>query len=144
MVSFSLVREIIKREYKKEFILWALSIFIFSLSLLFLVRELQKFSILSESKKNIEDSYFRLQPQIVKIKEKLGLINWHREFKKDRSDITLMLDMRDIKGALKELRALSKGDMDTYLIIKEMSYKWEKDKPEESYLKIVGELWTYR
>lgn len=144
MVSFSLVKEIIKREYKREFILWALSIFIFSLSLLFLVRELQKFSILNENKKNIEDSYFRLQPQIVKIKENLGLINWHREFKKDRSDITLMLDMRDIKGALKELRALSKGDMDTYLIIKEMSYKWEKDKPEESYLKIVGELWTYR
>lgn len=144
MFSFSLVKDIIKREYKREFMLWLFSLLIFLFSLIFFVREVQKFSLLSESKKNIDESYYRLQPQIVSIKEKLGLINWNREFKKESSAITLLLDIKDLKRALKEIRAVSRGERDTYFILKEMTFKWEKDKAEEPYLRIVGEIWIYR
>lgn len=59
----------IKEGYKKEFLIWLLSIIILILSLFILIKELKKFMVLNKSKEEVERSYISLQPQIVQIKK---------------------------------------------------------------------------
>lgn len=100
----------------------------FFIGLAFVVREVKKFFVLSEIRKNVESDYFALQTEVVRVKKKLFTINWQRDFTKVTSDVNLMINLRDLGKAVKEIKSISGSAGDTYLVIKEMVYKQEKEK----------------
>lgn len=144
MISLSAIRDTIKREYRKEFIIWLSALMLFFIGLAFVVREVKKFFVLSEIRKKVESDYFTLQTEVVRVKEKLLTINWQRGFTKVTSDVNLMINLRDLGKAVKEIKAISGSAGDTYLVIKEMVYKHEKEKEFDPRLQIIGEVWTFK
>lgn len=143
MIPISAMRDTIKREYRKEFIIWLSALILFFIGLAFVVREVKKFFVIKEIRKNVESDYFALQTKVVKVKERLVSIDWQRDFTKVTADVNLMVDLRDIGKGIREIKALSSSD-DTYLVIKEMVYKQEKDKEVVPRLQIIGEIWTFK
>lgn len=143
MIPISAIRDTIKREYRKEFIIWLSALIMFFISIAFVVREVKKFFVIREIRKNVESDYFALQTKVVKVKERLVSIDWQRDFTKVTADVNLMVDLRDIGKGVREIKALSSSD-DTYLVIKEMVYKQEKEKEVDPRLQIIGEIWTFK
>lgn len=143
MIPISAMRDTIKREYRKEFIIWLSALILFFIGFAFVVREVKKFFVIKEIRKNVESDYFALQTKVVKVKERLVSIDWQRDFTKVTADVNLMVDLRDIGKGIREIKALSSSD-DTYLVIKEMVYKQEKDKEVVPRLQIIGEIWTFK
>lgn len=143
MIPISAIRDTIKREYRKEFIIWLSALIMFFIGIAFVVREVKKFFVIREIRKNVESDYFALQTKVVKVKERLVSIDWQRDFTKVTADVNLMVDLRDIGKGVREIKALSSSD-DTYLVIKEMVYKQEKEKEVDPRLQIIGEIWTFK
>lgn len=143
MIPISAIRDTIKREYRKEFIIWVSALIMFFIGIAFVVREVKKFFVIREIRKNVESDYFALQTKVVKVKERLVSIDWQRDFTKVTADVNLMVDLRDIGKGVREIKALSSSD-DTYLVIKEMVYKQEKEKEVDPRLQIIGEIWTFK
>lgn len=143
MIPISAMRDTIKKEYRKEFIIWLSALIMFFIGIAFVVREVKKFFVIREIRKNVESDYFALQTKVVKVKERLVSIDWQRDFTKVTADVNLMVDLRDIGKGVREIKALSSSD-DTYLVIKEMVYKQEKEKEVDPRLQIIGEIWTFK
>uniref|UniRef100_A0A832GRX1 Uncharacterized protein n=1 Tax=Caldimicrobium thiodismutans TaxID=1653476 RepID=A0A832GRX1_9BACT len=143
MIPISAMRDTIKKEYRKEFIIWLSALIMFFIGIAFVVREVKKFFVIREIRKNVESDYFALQAKVVKVKERLVSIDWQRDFTKVTADVNLMVDLRDIGKGVREIKALSSSD-DTYLVIKEMVYKQEKEKEVDPRLQIIGEIWIFK
>jgi len=138
----SVIGKGITTEYKKEFYLWLISLFLFVLALFLFFKELKAYFALSYSKKNIERSYFKNQPQIVKLKRVLCKINWKREFKKETFEIKTTIDLRNLRKAYDSLEKLTPLKEDTFFVLKKMEYNLSKDKPP--LLQVYGEVITFR
>jgi len=140
-LNFRFLKEEIGNYYRKEFFFLVLGLFLLGGSLFIFIKEFKKFSALQESLSKIEQSYFRIQPEIVRLKEALSKVNWQREFRKETLEITAQIDLRNLKSAYQTLKSLSNTYEDTYFLLKEMTYKEEKERP---VLILKGEKVIYR
>ncbi|MEZ0344224.1 MAG: hypothetical protein ABWJ99_05430 [Caldimicrobium sp.] len=141
-LNFRFLREEIVTYYKKEFYFWVFSVFFLGISVFFFIREFKMFLTLNESHKKIEESYYRIQPEIVRLKEALSKVNWQREFQKKELEVSLEVDLTNLKKTFTTLRTLTNSQEDTFFHLIEMTF--EKRENTKPLLKIKGTKIIYK
>ena len=138
---FYLLKEYTRKGYKKEFIIWLVSLVIFIISIFSLITEAKRYLALSESKKKIEESLYRLQPEISTLRKNFEQINWQRDYQKFSFYIDTSFNLTHLPTTLTELSKLT-SYKDTYFIIYEMSY--QRGNSTKPILILKGELITFK
>ncbi len=133
-IFFQNLKEVLRSGYKFYFYFWIGSIILFSLTLFFLLKEIKYFLALQESKKKIEESFQRIQPQVISIKETLKAVDWQRSFIKETLSLSIVFDLTDLKKTLHNMKKLSQNG-DTFFVLQEMTLKREEDNPPTLLLK---------
>ncbi|MDW8095051.1 MAG: hypothetical protein RMI63_08555 [Caldimicrobium sp.] len=127
---------------KREFYVWLISVLIFTLSLWFSLRELKLYLGLIKSKHAVEESYYRVQPEVVRLRESLKKIDWQRSFSKEIIAVKAVVDLTNLNKAIRELQTITNPREDVFFVLKEMTIKVEKDK--RPILHITGDKIFYR
>ncbi len=141
-LNFKFLKEEVGAYYKKEFYFWIFGVLFFGISLFFLVKELKTFIALKESYSKIEESYYRIQPEIVRLKEALSKVDWQREFKKRELEVSLEVDLRNHQQAFTTLEALTNSQLDTFFSLREM--KFERQEGKNPILNVKGTKIIYQ
>lgn len=122
-----ILKETLRGGYKRDFYFWLFALFSFAFSISFFIIETKQFLALLESQERLNDSFMKLQPQILRLQERLKRIDWKRDYSKKTIFLSLTLDLGNLPKTLKELHDLTKGE-DTYLLIEYMTYSLAKDQ----------------
>jgi hypothetical protein len=67
----NLIKQEVLRYYKKEFYLWLGAVLLLGFSLSLSIKEYKKLTINLQSQATVEESYFKLSKEIVRLKEVL-------------------------------------------------------------------------
>jgi hypothetical protein len=136
----NLIKQEILRYYKKEFYLWLGAVLLLGISLSLSIKEYKKLTINLQSKTAVEESYYKLSKEIVKLKEVLKRIN----LKTTQTMISIPFngtyDLRDLNKTILNVKNLTQSDA-SFLVIRELKLIKENDIPK---LKITGEIVVFQ
>jgi hypothetical protein len=132
----NLIKQEVLRYYKKEFYLWLGAVLLLGVSLSLSIKEYKKLTINLQSQKAVEESYYKLSKEIVKLKEGLKRIN----LKATQTMISIPFngtyDLRDLNKTILNIKTLTQSNA-SFLVIRELKMIKENDVPK---LKITGEI----
>jgi len=137
-------RNLIKQEvlsyYKKEFYLWLGAVLLLGVSLSLSIKEYKKLTINLQSQTAVEESYYKLSKEIVKLKEGLKRIN----LKATQTMISIPFngtyDLKDLNKTILNIKTLTQSNA-SFLVIRELKMIKENDIPK---LKITGEIVVFQ
>ncbi|MCC6048991.1 MAG: hypothetical protein LM579_05635 [Thermodesulfobacterium sp.] len=136
----NLIKQEILRYYKKEFYLWLGAVLLLGISLSLSIKEYKKLTINLQSKTAVEESYYKLSKEIVKLKEVLKRIN----LKTTQTMISIPFngtyDLRDLNKTILNVKSLTQSDA-SFLVIRELKLIKENNIPK---LKITGEIVVFQ
>jgi hypothetical protein len=136
----NLIKEGILKNYKKEFYLWLIAVLLLGISLSLSIKEYKKLTINLQSKTAVEENYYKLSKEIMRLKEVLKGIN----LKATQTMINIPLngtyDLRDLNKTILNFKTLSQSDA-SFLVIRELKLIKENDIPK---LKITGEIIVFQ
>ncbi len=139
-----MIRKLNKQEvlryYKKEFYLWLGAVLLLGLSLSLSIKEYKKLTINLQSQATVEESYYKLSKEIVRLKEVLKRIN----LKATQTMISIPFngtyDLRDLNKTILNVETLAQSNA-SFLVIRELKLIKENDIPK---LKITGEIVVFQ
>ena len=130
----------VSRYYKKEFYLWLGAVLLLGLSLSLSIKEYKKLTINLQSQATVEESYYKLSKEIVRLKEVLKRIN----LKATQTMISIPFngtyDLRDLNKTILNVETLAQSNA-SFLVIRELKLIKENDIPK---LKITGEIVVFQ
>jgi hypothetical protein len=136
----NLIKQEVLRYYKKEFYLWLGAVLLLGVSLSLSIKEYKKLTINLQSQKAVEESYYKLSKEIVKLKEGLKRIN----LKATQTMISIPFngtyDLRDLNKTILNIKTLTQSNA-SFLVIRELKMIKENDIPK---LKITGEIVVFQ
>ncbi|MCC6026017.1 MAG: hypothetical protein LM575_03505 [Caldimicrobium sp.] len=136
----NLIKQEILRYYKKEFYLWLGAVLLLGISLSLSIKEYKKLTINLQSKTAVEESYYKLSKEIVKLKEVLKRIN----LKATQTIISIPFngtyDLKDLNKTILNVKSLTQSNA-SFLVIRELKLIKENDIPK---LKITGEIVVFQ
>jgi hypothetical protein len=136
----NLIKQEILRYYKKEFYLWLGAVLLLGISLSLSIKEYKKLTINLQSKTAVEESYYKLSKEIVRLKEVLKRIN----LKATQTMISIPFngtyDLRDLNKTILNVKNLTQSDA-SFLVIRELKLIKENNIPK---LKITGEIVVFQ
>ena len=136
----NLIKQEILRYYKKEFYLWLGAVLLLGISLSLSIKEYNKLTINLQSKTAVEESYYKLSKEIVKLKEVLKRIN----LKATQTIISIPFngtyDLKDLNKTILNVKSLTQSNA-SFLVIRELKLIKENDIPK---LKITGEIVVFQ
>jgi len=136
----NLIKQEVLRYYKKEFYLWLGAVLLLGVSLSLSIKWYKKLTINLQSQTAVEESYYKLSKEIVRLKEGLKGIN----LKDNQTMISIPFngtyDLRDLNKTILDLKAFTKSN-ESFLIIRELKLIKENDIPK---LKITGEIVVFQ
>jgi len=133
---WKLIKQEILKYYKKEFYLWIGAVLLLGITFYFGIKEYKKLRINLQSQTTIEENYYKLSKEIVRLKEGLKQINLNAIQTTISIPFSGTYDLRDLNSAILNLKSLHKPD-NSFLIIRELKLIKERDIPK---LKIDGEI----
>jgi len=136
----NLIKQEVLRYYKKEFYLWFGAVLLLGISLTLSIKEYKKLTINLQSKTAVEESYYKLSKEIVKLKEGLKRINLKATQTMISIPFSGTYDLRDLNKTILYLKTLTQSD-ESFLIIRELRLIRENDIPK---LKITGEIVVFQ
>jgi hypothetical protein len=136
----NLIKQEVLRYYKKEFYLWFGAVLLLGVSLTLSIKEYKKLTINLQSKTAVEESYYKLSKEIVKLKEGLKRINLKATQTMISIPFSGTYDLRDLNKTILHLKSLTQSD-ESFLIIRELRLIRENDIPK---LKITGEIVVFQ
>jgi hypothetical protein len=136
----NLIKQEVLRYYKKEFYLWLGAVLLLGVSLTLSIKEYKKLTINLQSKTAVEESYYKLSKEIVKLKEGLKRINLKTTQTMISIPFSGTYDLRDLNKTILYLKSLTQSD-ESFLIIRELRLIRENDTPK---LKITGEIVVFQ
>jgi hypothetical protein len=132
----NLIKQEVLRYYKKEFYLWLGAVLLLGFSLSLSIKEYKKLTINLQSQTAVEESYYKLSKEIVRLKEVLKRIN----LKPTQTMISIPFngtyDLRDLNKTILNVKTLAQSNA-SFLVIHELKLIKENDIPK---LKITGEI----
>jgi hypothetical protein len=132
----NLIKQEVLRYYKKEFYLWLGAVLLLGVSLSLSIKEYKKLTINLQSQTAVEESYYKLSKEIVRLKEGLKRIN----LKATQTMISIPFngtyDLRDLNKTILNIKTLTQSNA-SFLVIRELKMIKENDIPK---LKITGEI----
>jgi hypothetical protein len=139
-----MIRNLIKQEvlknYKKEFYQWLGAVFLLGLSLSLGIKEYKKLTINLQSQTAVEQSYYKLSKEIMRLKEGLKGIN----LKATQTMISIPFngtyDLKDLNKTILNVKTLTQSNA-SFLVIRELKLIKENDMPK---LKITGEIVVFQ
>ncbi len=131
-----LIKQEILKYYKKEFYLWLGAVLLLGVSIYFGIKEYKKLRINLQSQTTIEESYYKLSKEIVRLKEGMKGININVNQRMITIPFNGTYDLRDLKATILSLNSLSMSGSN-FLVIRELKLIKENDIPK---LKIDGEI----
>jgi hypothetical protein len=136
----NLIKQEVLRYYKREFYLWLGAVLLLGLSLSLSIKEYKKLTINLQSQATVEESYYKLSKEIVRLKEVLKRIN----LKATQTMISIPFngtyDLRDLNKTILNVKTLAQSDA-SFLVIRELKLIKENDIPK---LKITGEIVVFQ
>jgi hypothetical protein len=136
----NLIKQEVLRYYKKEFYLWLGAVLLLGLSLSLSIKEYKKLTINLQSQATVEESYYKLSKEIVRLKEVLKRIN----LKATQTMISIPFngtyDLRDLNKAIFNVKNLTQSNA-SFLVIRELKLIKENDIPK---LKLTGEIVVFQ
>jgi hypothetical protein len=136
----NLIKQEVLRYYKKEFYLWLGAVLLLGLSLSLSIKEYKKLTINLQSQATVEESYYKLSKEIVRLKEVLKRIN----LKATQTMISIPFngtyDLRDLNKTILNVETLAQSNA-SFLVIRELKLIKENDIPK---LKITGEIVVFQ
>jgi len=136
----NLIKQEVLRYYKKEFYLWLGAVLLLGVSLSLSIKEYKKLTINLQSQTAVEESYYKLSKEIVKLKEGLKRIN----LKATQTMISIPFngtyDLRDLNKTILNIKTLTQPNA-SFLVIRELKMIKENDIPK---LKITGEIVVFQ
>jgi len=136
----NLIKQEVLRYYKKEFYLWLGAVLLLGVSLSLSIKEYKKLTINLQSQTAVEESYYKLSKEIVRLKEGLKRIN----LKATQTMISIPFngtyDLRDLNKTILNIKALTQSNA-SFLVIRELKMIKENDIPK---LKITGEIVVFQ
>jgi hypothetical protein len=139
-----MIRNLIKQEvlknYKKEFYQWLGAVLLLGISLFLGIKEYKKLTINLQSQTAVEQSYYKLSKEIMRLKEGLKGIN----LKDNQTMITIPFngtyDLKDLNKTILNVKSLAQSNA-RFLVIRELKMIKENDIPK---LKITGEIVVFQ
>ena len=139
-----MIRNLIKQEvlknYKKEFYQWLGAVLLLGISLFLGIKEHKKLTINLQSQTAVEQSYYKLSKEIMRLKEGLKGIN----LKDNQTMITIPFngtyDLKDLNKTILNVKSLAQSNA-RFLVIRELKMIKENDIPK---LKITGEIVVFQ
>jgi hypothetical protein len=132
----NLIKQEVLRYYKKEFYLWLGAVLLLGFSLSLSIKEYKKLTINLQSQATVEESYYKLSKEIVRLKEVLKRIN----LKATQTMISIPFngtyDLRDLNKTILNVKTLAQSNA-SFLVIRELKLIKENGIPK---LKITGEI----
>jgi hypothetical protein len=139
MIS-NLIKQEVLKNYKKEFYQWLGAVLLLGISLFLGIKEYKKLTINLQSKTAVEESYYKLSKEFVKLKEGLKGIN----LKATQTMISIPFngtyDLRDLNKTILNVKTLTQSNA-SFLIIRELKLIKESNMPK---LKITGEIVVFQ
>jgi hypothetical protein len=136
----NLIKQEVLRYYKKEFYLWLGAVLLLGFSLSLSIKEYKKLTINLQSQATVEESYYKLSKEIVRLKEVLKRIN----LKATQTMISIPFngtyDLRDLNKTILNVKTLAQSNA-SFLVIRELKLIKENDIPK---LKITGEIVVFQ
>jgi hypothetical protein len=136
----NLIKQEVLRYYKKEFYLWLGAVLLLGVSLSLSIKEYKKLTINLQSQTAVEESYYKLSKEIVKLKEGLKRVN----LKATQTMISIPFngtyDLRDLNKTILNVKTLTQSNA-SFLVIRELKLIKENDMPK---LKITGEIVVFQ
>jgi hypothetical protein len=136
----NLIKQEVLRYYKKEFYLWLGAVLLLGFSLSLSIKEYKKLTINLQSQATVEESYYKLSKEIVRLKEVLKRIN----LKATQTMISIPFngtyDLRDLNKTILNIKTLAQSNA-SFLVISELKLIKENDIPK---LKITGEIVVFQ
>jgi hypothetical protein len=139
-----MTRKLIKKEvlknYKKEFYQWLGAVLLLGISLFLGIKEYKKLTINLQSQTAVEQSYYKLSKEIMRLKEGLKGIN----LKDNQTMISIPFngtyDLRDLNKTILNVKTITQSNA-SFLVIRELKLIKENDMPK---LKITGEIVVFQ
>jgi len=139
MIS-NLIKQEVLKNYKKEFYQWLGAVLLLGISLFLGIKEYKKLTINLQSQTAIEESYYKLSKEIMRLKEGLKGIN----LKANQTMISIPFngtyDLRDLNKTILNVKTLAQSNA-SFLVIRELKLIKENDMPK---LKITGEIVVFQ
>jgi hypothetical protein len=136
----NLIKQEVLRYYKKEFYLWLGAVLLLGVSLSLSIKWYKKLTINLQSQTAVEESYYKLSKEIVRLKERLKGIN----LKATQTMISIPFngtyDLRDLNKTILNVKTLTQSNA-SFLVIRELKLIKENDIPK---LKITGEIVVFQ
>jgi hypothetical protein len=136
----NLIKQEVLRYYKKEFYLWLGAVLLLGVSLSLSIKEYKKLTINLKSQTAVEESYYKLSKEIVRLKGGLKRIN----LKATQTMISIPFngtyDLRDLNKTILNIKNLTQSNA-SFLVIRELKMIKENDIPK---LKITGEIVVFQ
>jgi hypothetical protein len=136
----NLIKQEVLRYYKKEFYLWLGAVLLLGVSLSLSIKWYKKLTINLQSKTAVEESYYKLSKEIVRLKEGLKGIN----LKATQTMISIPFngtyDLRDLNKTILNVKTLTQSNA-SFLVIRELKLIKESNMPK---LKITGEIVVFQ
>jgi hypothetical protein len=136
----NLIKQEVLRYYKQEFYLWLGAVLLLGFSLSLSIKEYKKLTINLQNQATVEESYYKLSKEIVKLKEVLKRIN----LKATQTIISIPFngtyDLRDLNKTILNVKNLTQSDA-SFLVIRELKLIKENNIPK---LKITGEIVVFQ
>jgi len=136
----NLIKQEVLRYYKKEFYLWLGAVLLLGVSLSLSIKEYKKLTINLQSQTTVEESYYKLSEEIMRLKEGLKRINLKATQTMISIPFSGTYDLRDLNKTILHLKTLTQSD-ESFLIIRELRLIRENDIPK---LKITGEIVVFQ
>jgi len=136
----NLIKQEVLRYYKKEFYLWLGAVLLLGVSLTLSIKEYKKLTINLQSQTAVEESYYKLSKEIVRLKEGLKRINLKATQTMISIPFSGTYDLRDLNKTILDLKALTQSN-ESFLVIRELRLIRENDIPK---LKINGEIVVFQ
>jgi hypothetical protein len=139
MIS-NLIKQEVLKNYKKEFYQWLGAVLLLGISLFLGIKEYKRLTINLQSQTAVEQSYFKLSKEIMRLKEGLKGIN----LKATQTMISIPFngtyDLRDLNKTILNVKTLTQSNA-SFLVIRELKLIKENDMPK---LKITGEIVVFQ
>jgi hypothetical protein len=139
MIS-NLIKQEVLKNYKKEFYQWLGAVLLLGISLFLGIKEYKKLTINLQSQTAVEQSYFKLSKEIMRLKEGLKGIN----LKATQTMISIPFngtyDLRNLNKTILNVKTLTQSNA-SFLVIRELKLIKENNMPK---LKITGEIVVFQ
>jgi len=139
MIS-NLIKQEVLKNYKKEFYQWLGAVLLLGISLFLGIKEYKKLTINLQSQTAVEQSYYKLSKEIMRLKEGLKGIN----LKDNQTMISIPFngtyDLKDLNKTILNVKSLTQSNA-SFLVIRELKLIKENNRPK---LKITGEIVVFQ